>query len=436
MVALWGGLWLTVGSVASADVLPPEVVTYVLSDGLRLRVLVRVPTSLLADARLPVVQPGYLDLANIDRSIREVAHEVVRGLDFMDAGRALPPPEIAWRVVPAHDASFRTPEQAMAHLAGAPTATDTLIYWNEAHVDLQLDFERTAGIARLSGRLNGLTTAGTPGRARATYVPRSGARRTFEVSGPPRRVEFEPGVVTAMVAMGWQALNGLIASPLLLLFVGCVVVPLRSQVSLLTVLAALWCAHAAAVSGVQLTSGPMAVHWRLAAELGAAAVVVGAAMLNVLGARGLIEFAVLFGVTSGLAQGAATGEVIAVAGAYPWPGLMAHEAVGVGVSVLLAMLARPLVGMAYLVHVPAWAVTAALAALPAHEASHAVLVTSSQLAALDLATASPILSVFFRYWVVIALGVTLATLLGVATRSSRDVAMSRVPRSPRDPHRS
>ena len=94
--------------------LPPQVVTLVKVEGSRARVLVRVPTIMLADARLPMVETVYLDLRALDARLRVVAAEVARSLDLTDNGRPLPPPTASWIVSLLTDTSFESWERAEA----------------------------------------------------------------------------------------------------------------------------------------------------------------------------------------------------------------------------------------------------------------------------------------------------------------------------------
>lgn len=420
--ALCGALCLLAGSgAASADVLPTEVVAYFIADHAGLRVLVRVPTSMLSDARLPVVPPGYLDLPNIDASLRAVAGEVVRSLDLTAAGRALPAPTTTIRrVVSMQDPSYATARQAQASMTGPPPPSDTLLYWSEAFIDLQFEFP--GPVERLGARLNGLGPAGAPGQTRATYVPPSGVPRTFVVTGPPQRVEFEPAALRVALGMGRRALGHLGTQIQLLLFLLCVSIPRRSPAPAVRVLAALLCTQAAVVFGAHLFPGEMAsAPTRFAAELSTAALVVTAAMVNVVGAPSWVPMATasLFGAANGVLLGASLEGSIAVAGSYPCSGLLVHETVLVIGAFLLTAVARPVIHLAYLVPVPEWAVVACLSALPAHEASHVVLSMGRALAALDLTVSNPTLAVVVRYWIVIALGLALAAVT-VGAMSSRE----------------
>ena len=211
----------------SAHQLPPQVVTFVKVDGSRARVLVRVPTIMLTDARLPMVETVYLDLRALDARLRVVATEVARSLDLTDNGRGLPPPTASWIVSLLTDTSFESWERAEARLAQPPIPVDRFIYWNEAFADFQFDYALASGEHRLSARVNGLRMGGDFFQTRVTYVPVAGGQRTMTVAGPPQRLEFEPPLSDAVLSMIRRGAAQLGSERLLLLFVFCLAIPQR-----------------------------------------------------------------------------------------------------------------------------------------------------------------------------------------------------------------
>lgn len=419
------------GLTASAHQLSPEVVAYLAVNGADLRVLVRVPTGLLADVRLPVIPPGFLDLSNLDEPLKLVAEEVVRSLDLTDDGRPLPPPiASAWRITPQTDRSFDTAGRAAALVLSSPVPPDTRLYWNETFVDLQFEIRAPAAITRLGARLNGLGTPVEPGRTRAVYVPVSGAQRTYEIAGSPRHVEFEPSALDVITTEAGLAAVRIATDRLLLLFLLAVIVPLRSTSSCLRWLAPAAGVHLLTMLAVQLPGQPLSLPLTIATEVGAAVVLIGLAAMNVLdmqGARARLLGSGLFGAAHGLLVGAAVRETIAVAGSSPVTGLAVYEAtLLLGSALLTAVLVR-LVRVARLLPVSEWAVIVGLSALPAHEASHVVLDAGGRLAALDLDVASPALSMTVRYWPALALAAALLALAGAAARWRRTVSGGSLP---------
>lgn len=419
LVALGALLWVVVeGGSVFAHVQPPDVVAYFLVDSARVRALVRVPTTLLADARLPIVPPGYLDVAALDAPLRRIAEEVGRSLDLTDGGQSLPAPfRSAWRISPQGDRSFDTAEQAVAHLAAAPVPSGAALYWNEAFVDVELDFESARRIQRLEARLNGLGPAADPGRTRATYVPAVGVRRTYVVSGSPERVAFEPTTGAAVSGHARLGLTRLLNDRAFLLFVLCLVVSRRTASTTGRLLGAAWAGRVVTVVIVQLVESSPAASTGLAAAFCAALAVVLAAVLNVVGAgwRALFFVAFAFGVADGLASGMALRETLSLAGSHAWPGILSHEAAGLAGSAVLAFIGAGLIGALSVVPVPEWAFMTALSALAAHEGSHLLLDVGGQLVALDLALTSPALAVLVHYWPVVMLALALSVLLGIST---------------------
>src|SRR5262245_41637134 len=107
LVRVCAAVWVVLlPAVAWAHRLPPEVVAFFKADGPRLHVLVRVPTAMLGDARLPVVETVYLDLRSINDRLRTIGAEVTRSLDITDYGRPIAPGPVSWILSPLDDHSF------------------------------------------------------------------------------------------------------------------------------------------------------------------------------------------------------------------------------------------------------------------------------------------------------------------------------------------
>jgi len=408
------------GLTLSAHQLAPEVTAYFQVNGPRLRALVRLPTGLVADAGLPVIPPGYLDVSRLEDPLAAVVDEVVRSLNLTDGGRALPSPVSAsWRITAQSDRSFATLDAAVRHLAEPRQPVDSLLYWNETFIDVQLDFEAATPITRLIARLNGLGPAREPARTTAIYVPAAGPARNVTVSGPPERIRFEPTLGEALAMFGRRAIDRLGRDVLYLLFLLCLAIPRLSRATLVAALAVGGFAHLIAVVAMQIAPFTLDASWRAAAAIAAGASLVGLAAINVVGVRTGSQraLAAVFGATSGVATGVLLREAIALAGVYKWPSIVIHELLLLAASLALLAVASRVVRLAYWPGLPAWGVAACLSAVPAHEGSHAMLEASAELSGLDLPLSNPTLAVLTRYWFVVAMAITLLVVI-ISHRSS------------------
>ena len=304
--------------VAFAHRLPPEVVAFFKADGPRLHVLVRVPTAMLGDARLPVIETVYLDLRAIDDRVRAIGTEVTRNLDITDHGRPIAPGPVSWIVSPFDDNSFDSYEGASRRLAGAPIPPDRYVYWNEAFVDFQMDYAIASDSPGLSARLNGLRLGGDFFQTRATYLPPDGPARTFTIAGPPQRVVFEPPLPDAVTAFLRGVATQVLGERLLALFILCLAIPQRSTAAALRQFAAFALPHVALAAWVAARSGPPLDATQDVAHIAAAAALVLAAIQNIAnsrsGARDVV--AAIFGAASGVLLGSDVHEAWPLAGSH------------------------------------------------------------------------------------------------------------------------
>jgi hypothetical protein len=414
LVRVCAAVWaVLLPAVASAHRLPPEVVAFFKADGPRLHVLVRVPTAMLGDARLPVVETVYLDLRNINDRLRAIGAEVTRSLDITDYGRPIAPGPVTWIVSPFDDHSFDSYEGAVQRLSGPPIPLDRYVYWNEAFVDLQVDYAVASDSPGLSARLNGLRLGGDFFQTRATYVPSEGPVRTFIVAGSPQRVVFEPPAADAVTGFLGRAIPVVLGERLLALFIFCLAVPRRSTAAFLRQFAAFAMPHAVAAACVLAMFSPPVEATQDVAQVIAAAALVLTAVQNVANSSVVSRAigAATFGVASGITLGSN------VHGAWPLAG--SHAPVALGVFLVLVaigsaaalMLVQPLLRIPFSWRAPAWLTMAALSAVPAHEAMHAAGEAMARLRGQDLEVAGPITRFAVNGWPVLTLVMLLVVML-------------------------
>src|SRR6185503_16185176 len=168
-----------------------EVNAFLKVQGSVLTVLVRLPASILADAGLSTVRPGAQQPAN-EGPLRAVAMEAAEELDVMSGNARLPMTSAKWVIAPGRDSSFDSYETAVQHLAGPSLPAAGEVYWNDAFVDLRLDYAIASAPDGLSVRFNGFRTPTGFVQTRTTYLPEDDGARQFTIMGPPRRVTLEP----------------------------------------------------------------------------------------------------------------------------------------------------------------------------------------------------------------------------------------------------
>jgi hypothetical protein len=359
-----------------AHALPPRVTAYVKPLGDRVRVLVRVPTALLADPRLPVRADGYFDLQRgLDRTARSmngIASDVARNLDLMDNDRALATAAVTWTISPAADRSFETFDGAQARVA-TPPPVDARIDPTGATFDLQLDYAPSAGPQRLSVRVNGYR--GTQGAETAVhYLSPSGAMRTVVTSGAPRRLDFEPRWGSVASEFGRLGVEQLTLAVIHLMFVLCLAIPSRAMGLALRLFGWFAASFVAAVAASAFFPESWSARAGLLHAMAAATLVV-AGLQNITAPRlpWVQAAAAVFGILDGLVIGVVYQENLQFAGTLPAIGFLSFLLPILIGSLWLLLVAQPVVAIVRRSRLPERWATVLLSAIPIHAALHAIV---------------------------------------------------------------
>ena len=359
-----------------AHAVPPRVTAYVKPLGDRVRVLVRVPTAVLADPRLPVRADGYFDLQRgLDRSARSmnaVASDVARNFDLMDSGRALATPAVTWTISPAADRSFESFAGAEARVATAPPV-DARIDATAAMLDLQLDYALPAGAHRLSARVNGYR--GTQGAEMAVhYLSPSGVTRTVVTSGVPRRLDLDPRWGSVASEFGRLGVEQLTLAVIHLMFVLCLAIPSRSMGLALRLFGWFAASWAAALTASALLPESWSVRVGMLHAMAAATLVV-AGLQNITAPRlpWVQAAAAVFGILDGLVIGVVYRQNLQFAGAFPSIAFLSFLVPILLGSLWLLLVAQPVVAIVRRSRLPERWATVLLSAVPIHAALHAIV---------------------------------------------------------------
>jgi hypothetical protein len=282
------GLALVVSAVlrVSAHEVPVERVVemFVLPQGDRLTVLVRLPASVLADAGLPRLPDESLDSRPLDRPLRLVAADFASGLEMRQDEAALPQPTVTALVSPGSDASFASPAAALAHMRGASLPAGQPVDTRGAFVDLELRYPIRAESRRFSARLNDSHAAGPLTRTVAHYVLPTGQVRTLSVSGPPDRAAFDPDAWPVAQQFAQRALAALLDASDQLLLLVCLLVPVREARIVARRFAALAVGYTVSIAA-SAARIPLSPETLAMVAMVASSALVVAAVQNLVGAR-------------------------------------------------------------------------------------------------------------------------------------------------------
>jgi hypothetical protein len=369
-------LFLLTPRSASAHDIPNDVTVqaFVKPSGERLNVLVRVPLNAMRDTEFPEHGPGYLDLDQIEPSLREAATVwISEALEFYQGDTRLPKPEItAVRVSLPSDRSFESYEAALAHVQGPRLAGDTQLYWNQAMLDVLLEYPIQAQPLDLSVH-SVLARLGLRVVTVVRFLPSGEIVRAFEFTGDPGLIRLDPRwhqAVLSFVDLGfWHILSG--TDHLLFLF--CLVIRFRRFRALIPVVSAFTVAHSMTLLASAYNLAPDALWFPPLIETLIAISIVYMALENIVGGAGLQRrwmMAFGFGLVHGFGFSFALRQTMQFAGSHLLTSLLSFN-VGVELGQLLVLaLLVPLLEVFFRFAVAERTGTIILSALVAHTAWH------------------------------------------------------------------
>ncbi len=381
--------WVGVAAAAMALVvaLPSEpaaheiparvaVLAIVKPEGARLRLVVRVPLESMRDIVFPLRGPGYLEIDSVQPLLGDAVRtwiadyiELYEGDTRLVDGRI-----VATRISLPSDRSFATFDSAVAHVTGAPLPAATELPWNQAMLDVLLEYPIRSADARFSLHPK-LAHLGVRTTTVLRFVPPDGAERAYQYSGDPGLVRLDPRwhqAALQFVKLGFvHILDGIDH----LLFVLCLVIPIRRFRSLVAVVTAFTVAHSITLVAAVVGLAPGALWFPPLIEMLIALSIVYMAFENIVGARlerrWMMAFA--FGLVHGFGFSFALRESLQFAGSHLATSLLAFN-VGVELGQLFVLaLAVPSLALLYRRVVSLRMGTILLSALVAHTAWHWML---------------------------------------------------------------
>ena len=368
---------LALASPLAAHDVPPNVVVQLLvrPQGDHLQVLLRAPLEALQETLFPTTGPGYLDMAALESS--DVLSQTARswlldGLEIYESGRRLPPARIsAIRISLPSNRSFGSFDGALEHIRGPALASGTQLLWRQAVLDTLIEipietessrFSIRPQHARLGQRVTTVLRFWPPGRG----------VRAFEYTGNPGLVQLDPRWHQAALHFVGRGFRHILSGLDHLLFLLCLVVPMRRPKDLVIVATSFTVAHSITLLAAASGLAPSALWFPPLVEALIAASIVYMALENILEPR--LErrwiFAFVFGLVHGFGFSFALQNTLQFAGSHLLTSLLAFN-VGVELGQLLVLLILvPTLAVVLGRLVPERPGTIVISALVAHTAWH------------------------------------------------------------------
>jgi hypothetical protein len=318
------------------------VQAYIRPMGSLLTVLVRVPLESMRDVEFPLRESGALELTDPElRALLEEAATIwIAGyLRFYEDGQQLGDERIvATQLSIPSDRSFASFEGAAERIAAPPLASTVELRPTQAFLDVRMEVPIRDPGARFAVDPE-LAHLGIETVSVIHLVLPNGVERVFQYVGNPGRVELDPRwhqAVFRFVAMGFGHILGGVDH---LLFVLCLVIPLRSFRSLVPVVTAFTVAHSITLIAAALGLAPSVLWFVPLIETLIAASIVWMALENIVGAglsrRWMVAFG--FGLVHGFGFSFVLADSLQFAGAHLITSLLAFN-VGVELGQLAVLL--------------------------------------------------------------------------------------------------
>jgi HupE/UreJ protein len=221
-----------------------KVQAFVKPAGEQLHLLVRVPLSAMREVDVPLRGPGYLDLARADAALRNAATLwLANNIEIREGEERLAHPKLVdARVTLPSDRSFGSYEEALAHLRGPRLPGNMDLIWNQQLLDVLFEYpiksERSDFAIHPRLERLGLRVATV-----LRFLPPDGAVRAFEYHGDPGLIRLDPRWHQAALQFVKLGFIHILEGVDHLLFLLCLVIPLRRLWPLVVVATSFTIAH-------------------------------------------------------------------------------------------------------------------------------------------------------------------------------------------------
>src|SRR5689334_10405439 len=220
----------TTTSLALAHDIPNDVTVQVLlkPEAQKLNLLVRVPLKAMRDIDFPKRGPGYLDLSRADSFLRDAAVVWIgQSVSIYENDKRLNDSRlVAIRASLESDRSFASFEEATAHLTGPKLAESTEVPWDQVMLDVWYEYPIASDRSDFSIR-PGFERLGLKVLIVLRFLPRGGAVRAFELTEDPGLLRLDPRWYQAALTFVRGGFQHILDGTDHLLFLLCLVIPLR-----------------------------------------------------------------------------------------------------------------------------------------------------------------------------------------------------------------
>jgi hypothetical protein len=307
-----------------------------------LRFVLRVPLESMRDVDFPLNADGSLDMVAVRALLPDAVQTwIVTGLAIEADGDRLGPPRlVATRLAIPTDRSFESYAKAVAHFSDPPLDNETHLPWQQALLDVILEFPMPRADAHLV-LMPGLAQLGIRTTSVMRIVRPDAPERILIYEGDPERIALEPRWYDAAFRFVSEGFRHILGGYDHLLFVLCLVLPVRRWRPLVAIVTAFTLAHSITLGFATAGFAPTALWFPPFVEAAIAASIVWLALENILLPADRLErrwmLAFAFGLVHGFGFSFALGETLQFAGAHRVMALATFN-IGVELGQLLVLL--------------------------------------------------------------------------------------------------
>jgi len=277
-------MWLALASTPHAHDIPADITVqaFIKPDGTSLKLLVCVPLKAMRDVNFPLRGPGFLELSKADQFLADAASLWIAGNVeiYEDDNRLGTPRLLAERVALPSDRSLESYDTAIQHVWGPRLPDDTEIAWDQAVMDVLFEYPIATDASRFSIR-PAFARLGLRVVTVVRFLPPGGAVRAFEFTGDPGLVNLDPRWHQAALRFVRLGFVHILSGADHLLFLLCLIIPLRRIKPLIVVVTAFTAAHSLTLIAAASNLGPDGLWFPPLIETLIAASIVSMALENI-----------------------------------------------------------------------------------------------------------------------------------------------------------
>jgi hypothetical protein len=263
------------------------------------RLVLRAPLYLFKQARFPVAN-AQIDLDQAAPALERALAAIQRDITLQENGRALVASSASARLSLPSDRSFESYEQALDHVA-EPLEAGTGIYIDQGYVDARISYPIGAADSEFSIRTTAAPELGDYLKLALRYRPAAGDPRAMVITSQSGTVALNPTWWRAASTFTGLGITHILGGYDHLLFLLCLVIPLRGWRQILSVITVFTLAHSFTLLGSAFHLAPAGRWFPPFVETAIAASIVYMALENIMGVR--LERRVLITALFGLVHG-------------------------------------------------------------------------------------------------------------------------------------